>query len=144
MKFAVRSAQYKVIKRVIKKFDIALVSNKGFLFMDQDDFNKVHGEVGNLCKIQDTIGSVLLDKLELWEKCFIIMSDKSGYCETFAVYDEDFFLHCCHALDIYPVSVRLDYNPLDSIENCDSEKSDVLGFYRPELGDAYIEVKDND
>lgn len=145
MKFAVSSAQYKQVKKLQAIYDVTLISNKGLVFIDKDDWHRICGQINTMDEQLATthIHCTLADNLNYWSECFIVAYDSSEDFSCHAVCNEDFFLMCCRRCGIYPVTMPIGYDLVNYIKEFDAHSHETLGCYIESRGDVLIEVEDN-
>ena len=146
MNYAVSTAEYKQIKKLQQIYDVTLISDKGYVFLDQDDWGRICGQLSSIDEAisHSHIHGTLADATSFWSECFLVAYDSSEDFSCHSVCNADFFMSCCHKCGIYPVLVPTGYDLTHYVTMFNGHSNnDAMGCYVPSRGDVLIKIEDN-
>lgn len=147
MKYVVSSEEYKQVRALLQVFDVAIISNKGLVFMYRDDWQKICGYIGEFDECVYSLQhrhNPLMDSFSLWSDCFLVVYDKSEDYSAHAISDFELFNILCRIANITCVLVPYVYDITHYVTMFDAhENQEAFGCYVASRGDQIIEVEDN-
>ena len=147
MRFVVDSRYYKHVRALQQVFDVAIISDKGLVFMYRDDWQRICGFMSEYdeCVINNRSHShnPLMNDFNLWPECFLVVYDKSEDYSAHAICNFELFQVLCRNACI-PCVLLPTYDLINYVQGYDANKNhEALGYYDKSRGDQIIEVEDN-
>lgn len=145
MRFVVDSRYYKHVRALQQVFDVAIISDKGLVFMYRDDWQRICGFISEFdeCTSNSHRHNPLMDNYGMWTECFLVVYDKSEDYSAHAICNFEQFSILCRAAGIACVLLPM-YDLVQSVQLYDAhDNKEALGFYIESHGDQIIEVEDN-
>ena len=145
MKFAINKSMAPQVIHLQKIYQVTIISDKGLVFMRQDDWNRI-------CCMLDECSSILAkrhahntlsDNFCFWSECFIVAYDEEERVSCHAIVNFELFALCCKRCDIWLVLLPM-WDLVSYVrEFKSSANNNAMGCYIESRGDVLIDVEDN-